>query len=795
MISTIQPIDKESIHRICSGQVVLDLSSAMKELVENSIDAGATTIEIIFKDNGLGGLEVVDNGAGVDPSNYEFLALKHYTSKLVEFKDLEQVSTFGFRGEALSSLCSLADLVVQTATKDQAPRGVRLEYDHQGHLVSRSSVARSVGTTIQLSNLFGSLPVRLREFKRNIKRDYGKALSLIQAYGVISTGVRIVTSNQSANGSKMRVLSTTGNPSLRENVANIFGAKSVTQLVPFEVNLSSAMDVDEQETENILGCVTGLISKPEFGAGRQKSDRQYFYINGRPCHLPKMTKVFNEIYRSYVVNQYPFVVADFKIPTDSYDVNVSPDKRTIFMHNERKLVETIMSGLAEQLEPSRSTFDINPLLSLSDNASIAKGGNEDGHTRRTTRIGLSTSSTTASASATTTLSILESFAHKSGKAYRPSSASSKAPVSTSIGKRSADSTLLSYVKRPRETTDMEDDANDLPTGQIIPTDTDTVMDEENDNDGGGTKRMDNAVPTMPNDDGDDNDDASLSTATNTKIISRSTWRSIDEYVSVEFQLSHLGRKAPKRPCQQDATMATLESSLKNASIGTDDNELAAVALNRVISKEDFSRFQVIGQFNLGFIIGLLDGYDLFIIDQHAADEKYNFETLQATTRLDGQKLIRPQPIDLTASEELLVMDNMDIFRFNGFNIKVDEAAEPTKRISVLSQPFSKNTMLDKRDISELVCLIGEKPGEMVRCNRIRAMFASRACRKSVMIGDPLNRQQMTKVIRHMGEINQPWNCPHGRPTMRHLMTLTNLKTKTNVMHLRSLTCQGSLFSS
>lgn len=180
-----------------------------------------STIEIIFKDNGLGGLEVVDNGAGVDPSNYECLgkpsnerlssriyinmvwlrlALKHYTSKLVDFKDLEQVSTFGFRGEALSSLCSLADLVVQTATKDQAPRGVRLEYDHQGHLASRSSVARSVGTTIQLSNLFGSLPVRLREFKRNIKRDYGKALSLIQAYGVISTGIRIVTSNQSANG-------------------------------------------------------------------------------------------------------------------------------------------------------------------------------------------------------------------------------------------------------------------------------------------------------------------------------------------------------------------------------------------------------------------------------------------------------------------------------------------------------------------------------------------------------------------------------------------------------------------
>lgn len=186
---------------------------------------------------------------------------------------------------------------------------------------------------------------------------------------------------------------------------------------------------------------------------------------------------------------------------------------------------------------------------------------------------------------------------------------------------------------------MEDDANDLPTRTIIPTDTDTVMDDGMDGEGGRVKRIDNTAPALHDDD-DDDDDVSLSTATNTRMISRSTWRSIDEYVSVEFQLSHLGRKAPKHPCQRDATMATLGSSLKNASIGTDDNELAAVALNRVISKEDFSRFKVIGQFNLGFIIGLLDGYDLFIIDQHAADEKYNFETLQATTRLDGQKLIR-----------------------------------------------------------------------------------------------------------------------------------------------------------
>ncbi|KAF7243031.1 Mismatch repair endonuclease PMS2, partial [Varanus komodoensis] len=103
----INPIDRKSVHRICSGQVVLNLCTAVKELVENSIDAGATNIEVKLKDYGTELFEVADNGCGVEEENFTGLTLKHYTSKIQDFSDLTHVETFGFRGEALSSLCAL----------------------------------------------------------------------------------------------------------------------------------------------------------------------------------------------------------------------------------------------------------------------------------------------------------------------------------------------------------------------------------------------------------------------------------------------------------------------------------------------------------------------------------------------------------------------------------------------------------------------------------------------------------------------------------------------------------------
>ncbi|KAI0669281.1 hypothetical protein C8Q78DRAFT_954096, partial [Trametes maxima] len=213
------------------------------------------------------------------------------------------------------------------------------------------------------------------------------------------------------------------------------------------------------------------------------------------------------------------------------------------------------------------------------------------------------------------------------------------------------------------------------------------------------------------------------------------------------------------------------------------DEEAAVALLRVIDKADFASMDVIGQFNLSFIVvrrrtraengeDMARMDDLFIVDQHAADEKYIFETLQQTTRIASQKLFRPQVLELTAADELVARKNADVLRQNGFELDymgVPDAQSPSQRVCLIAQPTSKSTIFDTEDLEELLHLLHDRPaGRMVRCSKARAMFAMRASRKSIMIGTPLSLRQMTSVVRHMGTMDQPWHCPHGRPTMRHL---------------------------
>ncbi|KAF8151454.1 histidine kinase-like ATPase [Crassisporium funariophilum] len=348
----ITKIDQTSVHRITSGQVVIDLQTAIKELVENSIDAGATNVEVRFKHYGLKSIEVVDNGSGIAEDDYENIALKHHTSKLETFSDLSSVRTFGFRGEALSSLCALSEQVtVSTATSITTPMGASLEMDTSGRVKKTSTVARQQGTTITITNIFMPLPVRRKEFERNLKREFGKALSLLNAYALgpcaAGPGVRLTVSNQPDKGYKSVQIRTLGTPSPRASVTALWGPKALDNIVDMDMTFEVEREriavkrSQDHDAEPVVVHLKGLISKFTVGAGRTGTDRQFFFINGRPCNLGKIQKAFNEVYRSFNAIQAPFILADFILPTDSYDVNVSPDKRTILLHSEGNLISAL----------------------------------------------------------------------------------------------------------------------------------------------------------------------------------------------------------------------------------------------------------------------------------------------------------------------------------------------------------------------------------------------------------------------------------------------------------------------
>ena len=286
------------------------------------------------------------------------IALKHYTSKLSTYDDLASLNTFGFRGEAISSLCALADFHIITAQAQQAPRANRLDFEQSGKLRKPQVVAGRKGTTASVEGIFKRLPVRRRELEKNIKREYGKVLNLLHAYACISTGVKFSVKNTVGKTRNVVVFSTNGNATTRENIANVYGAKTLSALIALDLDLeyepSTAMKRAGDEGLNRIH-VQGHISRPVFGEGRQTPDRQMFFVNTRPCGLPQIAKAFNEVYKSFNVSQSPFIFADFKMDTDAYDVNVSPDKRMILLHDAGALVESLKASLAQLFEAADQT--------------------------------------------------------------------------------------------------------------------------------------------------------------------------------------------------------------------------------------------------------------------------------------------------------------------------------------------------------------------------------------------------------------------------------------------------------
>lgn len=260
----------------------------------------------------------------------------------------------------------------------------------------------------------------------------------------------------------------------------------------------------------------------------------------------------------------------------------------------------------------------------------------------------------------------------------------------------------------------------------------------------------------------------------------------------------------------------LVAGIDEADASDDANSPPEEASNVVsLSKEEFRHMTVIGQFNLGFILAKCRNNHLWILDQHACDEKYNFERLCATTKIHEQTLISPMPLELSPSEESCILDNMTVFEENGFRFAHYPDKPPRHRLALTALPHSgtqegrKAVQFGKDDVHALCAMLTSEEGYshdggtgvdgsgMYGNNAVRrhagvsqsqdkadrviarlpkavAMFASRACRGSIMIGTALSQKEMEAVVKRLADLGQPWNCPHGRPTMRHVKDLTEI---------------------
>lgn len=245
-------------------------------------------------------------------------AAKYHTSKIRDFVDLQGVETFGFRGEALSSLCALSDMTIVTRHRS-TDVAIKIELDHEGNIRKRSPCARSTGTTVTLTNLFATLPVRKRDFTRNIKKEFTKMCQILQAYGLVSKGVRIICSNTSIKGGKSVIMQTHGSQDVLDNITALFGLRQTEDIIKLKSAFTAGQSVTEQsllsdfndeEATSYLqfSCedvqqlntdqfqLEGFVSSCSHGSGRSSRDRQYFFINSRPCEPKNVRNLFGAFF-------------------------------------------------------------------------------------------------------------------------------------------------------------------------------------------------------------------------------------------------------------------------------------------------------------------------------------------------------------------------------------------------------------------------------------------------------------------------------------------------------------------
>lgn len=311
-------------NKIAAGEVVERPSSVVKELLENSIDAGATEINIEVMESGVASIRVVDNGSGILQDDLGLVFHRHATSKLLEDDDLFHIRTLGFRGEALASIASVAKVTLQTSTDGVAGYEV---YAEEGEIMSEKPAKARKGTDIRVDALFYNTPARLKYIK-SLYTELGKITDIVNRMAMSHPDIRIALSN---DGKK--ILQTNGSGRTNEVMAEIYGMKVARDLIRIEGDTSDYH-------------LTGYVAKPE----HSRSNRHYIslFINGRYIKNFLLNKAVQEGYHTLMmIGRYPIVYLNIEMDPILVDVNVHPTKLEVRLSKEDQLFDLIVAKIRE----------------------------------------------------------------------------------------------------------------------------------------------------------------------------------------------------------------------------------------------------------------------------------------------------------------------------------------------------------------------------------------------------------------------------------------------------------------
>ena len=664
-------LSAELSNKIAAGEVVERPSSVVKELVENSIDAGSTNIKIIIQEFGIKQIRIIDNGSGISNDDLERAFLRHATSKISADYDLFHIQTLGFRGEALASISSVSKVTIKSCSGEAQGKMLILE---GGKVVQSEFYAPIKGTDLSVENLFYNTPARLK-YLRNPHTEQANITNVIHKFALsypnISFELHVdgkITFKTYGDGDVHKILSKIYNMSVAKNMIDFSGSN------------------DDYK-------VYGFISVPE--ETRASKNYIHIFINGRYI---KNYVIQNSIFDAYgtllMKNRYPLCVINIEMDPILLDVNVHPTKQEVRLSKEDELIRLIKEIIAERL--SNYTYipqGMNNVLTKKEKSHIEK---LDFLSELDNKFGIEETQTSNK-------QLENKIINEDGFVFGEDAL---VPEEDIVAEDNYDRNERIESKQSHKSTRVK---SDLPNLSFTP----HPKDKRNRFGEKPTKKeIENFMNFSKRDEIEYTED---------KVVTSNNF---------ELDNSHF-------------------DEIKNAKIVQDDD-------TKVRTLPDL---KVLAQIFKTYILSEADN-KLYLIDQHAAAERYNYEKLQrefSERKSYKKQMLIPLMFDFSVEEAAEVRNNIEKF----------------EELGIVFEEFGDNSYVVREfpgwieeDEEEMIKIIVEKvlKNNNITFNELRNdAIAMASCKMSIKANQILNDVEMNKVISDLYECNNPFTCPHGRP--------------------------------
>ena len=700
-------LSAELSNKIAAGEVVERPSSVVKELVENSIDAGSTNIKVIIKEFGIQQIRIIDNGSGISNDDLARAFLRHATSKISADYDLFHIETLGFRGEALASISSVSKVTIKSCAGEAQGKMLVLE---GGKVVSEEYYAPIKGTDLSVENLFYNTPARLK-YLRNPHTEQANITNIIHKFALSYPDVAFE-------------LHVDGKITFKT-----YGDGDVHKILSKIYNMGVARNMIEFSGNNDDYKVFGYISVPE----ETRASKNYIniFINGRYI---KNYGIQNAIIDAYgtllMINRYPLCVINIEMDPILLDVNVHPTKQEVRLSKEAELIRLIKEVIAERL--SNYTYipqGMNNVLTKKEKAKIEKinfldeldnkFGNEEDE----------------GISSTEQRVVVDNVQDENSFSEEAKKLGIKKEEESSISGNQEE--VVSHVIQEDEF---------LFGGDLLTNSREEktpVQTKENTfNQRSKTQRIKSDLPDLSY--------SSHPRDNRNKFGDKPTKKEIENFMNFS--------KKEDNASYDDRTEKVVSNVVK------DDSHFNEIKDEKIVQDDDtkvrtLPDLKVLAQIFKTYILSEADN-KLFLIDQHAAAERYNYEKLQREfiERKNYKKqMLIPLMFDFSVEEAAEVRNNLEKF----------------EELGIVFEEFGDNSYVVREfpgwieeDEEQMIKIIVEKVlrNNNITFNELRNdAIAMASCKMSIKANQVLTDVEMNKVISDLYECKNPFTCPHGRP--------------------------------